>query len=72
LSFDLEFLRLQQRVDEIHKKKEGGNATNQVVHKVSVFMPKLKAITGFGEQPAQQEESQSDQHICKVKHVSLL
>ena len=32
----LEFLRLQQGVDEVGKKKDCGSATNQIVHKFSV------------------------------------
>jgi hypothetical protein len=56
LAVILELLRLKQRVNQIGEKKEGGDATNDVVH----LSFSLKTVAGFGEQPAEHEESQSD------------
>jgi hypothetical protein len=65
----LELLRPQQGVNQVRKKKDGGDAANQIIHNSSISWPRLQAVACFGEEPAKQEERQGNQDINKVKHI---
>ncbi len=65
----LEFLRFQQGVDEVGEQQKCCYSADDVIHKVapSVALPRLEAITGFGEGPTPHEKPQSNDDVEQVK-----
>lgn len=61
----LEFLRFQQRGNQVSKQEQGCDSRNEVIHGVLLF---LQAITRLGEEPAEYEKDKGGQNVQQIGH----